>query len=248
MQKVVVLPMTPSSPLALLLIADDPLARAGLAALLREEPGVAVAGQIAADSDLAAAVAAYRPAVVIWDMGWEPARRVEALSHFMEEVAGPVRLPVVALMTAGAPVGAAVRGAGVLGLLGREVGGDQIAAAAQAVLLGLHVKDPALGRLRPRLPDDVAMAPEARTGATPPQGAALPVAVADEALIEPLSVRELDVLRRMAEGLSNKLIARDLGISEHTVKYHVNAILGKLGAQSRTEAVVRATRIGLILL
>ncbi len=239
--------MTPSSPLALLLIADDPLARAGLAALLREEPGVAVAGQIAADGDLAAAVAAYRPAVVIWDMGWEPARRVEALSHFMEEVAGPVRLPVVALMTAGAPVGAAVRGAGVLGLLGREAGGDQIAAAAQAVLLGLHVKDPALGRLRPRLPDDVAMAPEARTGAAPP-GAPLPVTVADEALIEPLSARELDVLRRMAEGLSNKLIARDLGISEHTVKYHVNAILGKLGAQSRTEAVVRATRIGLILL
>jgi DNA-binding NarL/FixJ family response regulator len=246
MQKAVVLPMTSSSPLALLLIADDPLARAGLAALLREEPGVAVAGQIAADSDLAAAVAAYRPAVVIWDLGWEPARRVEALSHFMEEVAGPVRLPVVALMTAGAPVGATVRGAGVLGVLGREVGGDQIAATAQAVLLGLHVKDPALGRLRPRLPDDVAMAPASE--ATARTGAALPVAVADETLIEPLSARERDVLRLMAEGLSNKLIARDLGISEHTVKYHVNAILGKLGAQSRTEAVVRATRIGLILL
>jgi DNA-binding NarL/FixJ family response regulator len=171
---------------------------------------------------------------------------VEALSHFMEEVAGPVRLPVVALMTAGAPVGATVRGAGVLGVLGREVGGDQIAATAQAVLLGLHVKDPALGRLRPRLPDDVAMAPASE--ATARTGAALPVAVADETLIEPLSARERDVLRLMAEGLSNKLIARDLGISEHTVKYHVNAILGKLGAQSRTEAVVRATRIGLILL
>jgi DNA-binding NarL/FixJ family response regulator len=84
--------------------------------------------------------------------------------------------------------------------------------------------------------------------ATARTGAALPVAVADETLIEPLSARERDVLRLMAEGLSNKLIARDLGISEHTVKYHVNAILGKLGAQSRTEAVVRATRIGLILL
>jgi DNA-binding NarL/FixJ family response regulator len=52
----------------------------------------------------------------------------------------------------------------------------------------------------------------------------------------------------MAQGLSNKLIARQLDITEHTVKFHVNAILGKLGAQSRTEAVVRATRAGLILL
>ena len=242
--------MAQSSLLALLLIADDPLARAGLAALLRDEPGVAVAGQIPADSDLAAAVAAYRPAVVIWDMGWEPAQRVEALGHFMEEVAGPARLPVVALMTAGAPVSAAVRGAGVLGLLGREVGGDQIAAAALAVLHGLQVRDPALSRLRSRLPDDVAGWPAAdmAQGAAGTSSRLAPAAVDDEVLVEALSVRELDVLRRMAEGLSNKLIARDLGISEHTVKYHVNAILGKLGAQSRTEAVVRATRIGLILL
>ena len=56
------------------------------------------------------------------------------------------------------------------------------------------------------------------------------------------------MLRHLAEGLSNKEIARALDISEHTVKFHVNAILGKLGAQSRTEAVVRATRAGLILL
>ena len=56
------------------------------------------------------------------------------------------------------------------------------------------------------------------------------------------------MLAGLAEGLSNKQIARSLGISEHTVKFHINAILGKLGAQSRTEAVVRATRAGLILL
>jgi DNA-binding NarL/FixJ family response regulator len=58
----------------------------------------------------------------------------------------------------------------------------------------------------------------------------------------------LEVLQLLAEGLPNKTIAYRLGISEHTVKFHVNAILGKLGAQSRTEAVVRATRLGLILL
>ncbi len=67
-------------------------------------------------------------------------------------------------------------------------------------------------------------------------------------IIEPLTPRELDVLELVGEGHSNKAIAGRLGISEHTVKFHVNAILGKLGAGSRTDAVVRATRLGLILL
>jgi len=61
-----------------------------------------------------------------------------------------------------------------------------------------------------------------------------------------LTARELDVLRLLAEGLPNKAIAQRLAISEHTVKFHLNAILGKLGAQSRTEAVVQAIRRGLI--
>ena len=67
-------------------------------------------------------------------------------------------------------------------------------------------------------------------------------------LVEELTPRELAVLRLLAEGLPNKTIALRLGISEHTVKFHVNAILGKLGVACRTEAVVRATRLGLILL
>jgi DNA-binding NarL/FixJ family response regulator len=58
----------------------------------------------------------------------------------------------------------------------------------------------------------------------------------------------LEVLQLLAEGLANKAIAHRLDISDHTVKFHVNAILSKFGAQSRTEAVVRATRLGLILL
>jgi DNA-binding NarL/FixJ family response regulator len=69
-----------------------------------------------------------------------------------------------------------------------------------------------------------------------------------EPLVEELTPRELAVLHLVAEGLPNKTIALRLGISEHTVKFHINAILGKLGVASRTEAVVRATRLGLILL
>jgi len=71
--------------------------------------------------------------------------------------------------------------------------------------------------------------------------------VADE-LAQPLSDRELEVLDRVAEGLSNKLIAHRLNISEHTVKTHVASIFAKLGASSRTEAVSQAIRRGLVML
>ena len=88
-------------------------------------------------------------------------------------------------------------------------------------------------------------------GPGPPRRTAEAEAWADrktDPLVERLTARELAVLRLVAEGLPNKTIALRLGISEHTVKFHVNAILGKLGVASRTEAVVRATRLGLIFL
>jgi len=69
-----------------------------------------------------------------------------------------------------------------------------------------------------------------------------------EELLEPLTPREQEVLRMLALGLANKEIAARLSISEHTVKFHVAAILGKLGASSRTEAVALGIRHGLILL
>jgi DNA-binding NarL/FixJ family response regulator len=63
-----------------------------------------------------------------------------------------------------------------------------------------------------------------------------------------LTARELEVLSAMADGASNKVIARRLGISYHTVKFHVAAILAKLDAESRTEAVARAAHLGLVML
>jgi DNA-binding CsgD family transcriptional regulator len=67
-------------------------------------------------------------------------------------------------------------------------------------------------------------------------------------LIEPLSAREREVLQMVAAGSGNKEIAAKLGISEHTVKFHVASILGKLGAESRTEAVALGIRRGLVML
>ncbi len=126
-----------------------------------------------------------------------------------------------------------MQAAGARGLLSRTTDGTQLAAAVVAAGQGLLIFDPEL------LPAPTTAVPAAK-GADAADGAGME--------FEQLSARELDVLRGMAEGLSNKQIARTLGISEHTVKFHINAILGKLNAQSRTEAVVRATRAGLILL
>jgi DNA-binding NarL/FixJ family response regulator len=70
----------------------------------------------------------------------------------------------------------------------------------------------------------------------------------DESPAEPLTGRETQVLELMAEGLPNKAIARELGISDQTVKFHVSSIAGKLGAANRTDAVRRAVRRGLIAL
>ena len=69
-----------------------------------------------------------------------------------------------------------------------------------------------------------------------------------EEIVEALTPREMDVLEMLAEGLSNKMIAHRLSISDHTAKFHVNSILAKLHAGTRTEAVTRGIRLGLIKL
>lgn len=74
----------------------------------------------------------------------------------------------------------------------------------------------------------------------------LPPAADVPGMVETLTPREIEVLRLMSEGAGNKEIARRLAISEHTVKFHVGSILGKLGAGSRTEAVTLGIRLGII--
>jgi two-component system nitrate/nitrite response regulator NarL len=209
--------------LRVLVVASDPLARAGLAALLEGRPECTVVGQVSADANLADELAIYRPDVVVWDLGWDPAPILSADEDRLAE--GPeAPIPVVALLPDDQSATDAWT-AGARGLLLRDVAAEELVAALQAVASGLIVLDPAM------------------TSAVLAVREPLP-----ELLVEELTPRELEVLQLLAEGLSNKAIGRRLEISEHTVKFHVNAILGKLGAQSRTEAVVRATRLGLIIL
>jgi DNA-binding NarL/FixJ family response regulator len=228
--------MTPLD-LRLLIVADDPLARAGIAALVAGQPLVTVAGQTGSDGEIAAAVSAFAPHAVIWDLGWDAGAGIDALSRFCDDN----DLPVLALL-ANPNAAHEVRAAGARALLGRATSGAQLASAATAIGQGLLVFDPDL------LPAGPAYPAVGLANGEPPPAARAPTGEPPLIHVEPLSPREQDVLRGMAEGASNKQIARALGISEHTVKFHINAILGKLGAQSRTEAVVRATRAGLIML
>ena len=114
------------------------------------------------------------------------------------------------------------------GLLPADVDAPELQAAARAAVSGLIVVHPALsGRLFGRTPS---------------------VTPLSEPDAEPLTAREREVLDLLAQGLPNKLIARDLQISEHTVKFHISSIFAKLGAASRTEAISRGARQGLITL
>lgn len=81
-----------------------------------------------------------------------------------------------------------------------------------------------------------------------PSANTLPTSEAFQAPVETLTPREREVLELVGQGLSNKLIARSLSISEHTVKFHISSISAKLGASSRTDAVRRGVRLGLITL
>ncbi len=110
-----------------------------------------------------------------------------------------------------------IRRAGVGGVLQSNASSEQIVQAIKSVASGLMVFDRALA---PQSPDDEPL--------------------------EQLTPRESEVLRLLADGLGNKEIAVKLSISEHTIKFHIHSILGKLGAASRTEAVTRGLRSGLI--
>jgi DNA-binding NarL/FixJ family response regulator len=112
--------------------------------------------------------------------------------------------------------------------LARDVDGDQLDLAVRSAEAGLVLLD----------------IPLAASALAPAVAVAAPAGVASE----PLTTRELQVLQLVAQGLPNKGIARRLGISENTAKFHVASLCGKLGASSRTEAVTIAARRGLILL
>jgi two-component system, NarL family, nitrate/nitrite response regulator NarL len=158
--------------------------------------------------------------VALWDAGLD---RDKTLSKMTELRALP--MPVVAVVGDQSHV-APVLAAGARGVVLRDQVGPGIHAALAAVRSGLTVMDTSLA-------ESLVPAPH-QPSREPKRG--------------DLTEREKQVVQLLAEGLSNKLIADRLGISDHTAKFHVNGVMMKLGASTRTEAVVEAMRRGLIKL
>jgi DNA-binding NarL/FixJ family response regulator len=202
-----------------LIVGGDPLARGGLAVLLAGAEGVEVVGQTAPGAQTAAAVTGLQPEAVVWDLGVASQGTSQGIAD------GMAALPALVVLAADEDAAAEALAAGARGVLAREAGPGRIAAAVRAAVQGLVALD------------DEYVAALLR----PPSPAA-------SALVEPLTARELEVLQLLAGGLSNKEIGSRLAISESTAKFHVTSIAGKLGANGRTDAVVRAARLGLLVL
>jgi len=182
--------------------------------------GQASVGEASCSDNLALALDRSFANVVLWDLGPDAATEGELVGQV-----SALPVPVVALAPKGAPrIGLLAKG--VAAVIGREVDSSALASTLDAVRHGLRVID------------------TSELEALERPAIAEPVAVVTDGLTN----REHEVVQLMAEGLSNKQIADRLGISAHTAKFHVNAVLGKLRASTRTEAVVRAVQRGVVML
>jgi DNA-binding NarL/FixJ family response regulator len=207
-----------SGDLRIVVAGPDPLVRAGLHALLAAESGCDVVGEIDVKHHDAAVPMSAAPDVIVYDGG----RDAGALAGELAALEA-FEVPVLAVLP-DTGAGRAALAAGARGYVGRNAGGERLAVAVRAVAAGLQVSEPS------DRPHDE------------------PLERDTDAAVEELTPRELEVLQLLAEGLPNKGVARRLRISEHTVKFHVTAIMSKLHTHSRTETVTRAARAGLILL
>ena len=208
----------PAASITALIAAESPLAAARVEALLRGRPGLEVV--VSAPRELARRLNEHPGAIVV--LALESAETARAL----DLIRGVPSVEAVVLLAAdpSAAWTAQARRSGVRAVLRADATADELATAIDAVRAKLVVLHPeALKSSR------AARAPQTKG----------PVA---------LTPREQEILEALAEGLSNRLIAGRLAISSQTVKFHVAAILAKLGAGSRTEAVTFALRQGLIAL
>ena len=205
-----------------LIKASSPVVKAGLESLVRATPDLEVIGNPFYDPDASGdASADLQPDVVLVEV---ESRDDGLAREAFDEAADDI--PVILLVHGSATEWADALRQGVRAVLPSNVTSPQLTAAIEAAAAGLVVFHPSeVERL---------VQPQ-RVSETP------------ESLPEALTHRETEVLLLLAEGLANKEIASRLGISEHTVKFHVASVMGKLGAASRTEAVMLGIRQGIVL-
>ncbi|MGK4585764.1 response regulator [Kitasatospora sp. HPMI-4] len=212
-------------PITVLLVDDEPLARAGLRVVLETQPDIRVVGEAADGAAVIPLVRRLRPDVVAMDVRMPLLDGIEATRAVLRTVAPPPKILVVTTFENDEYVYQALR-AGADGFLLKRARPAEIVHAVRLVTEGDSLLFPAAVR---------ALAAEygSRSARDAMERAAL-------------TEREAAVLRLMARGLSNAEIAEQLLIGSETVKSHVSAVLGKLGARDRTQAVIAAYESGFV--
>lgn len=209
-----------------LIVAEQAFARLGLRTLLAQRDDVTVVGEASSLEEASQHLGELAPDVVLAAISADAADGPTTAS----DGGAPDGTPLVLLGGDPSPAELASLLQGpVRGILSADATADEIAAALVAVTQGMLVIEPRIGRAL------AAALPGGEIQTVPPGE-------------EQLTDREQEVLQLVALGLPNKTIATRLSISEHTVKFHVGSILAKLDASSRTEAVTRAARRGLLTL
>jgi DNA-binding NarL/FixJ family response regulator len=216
-------------PVRLLLVDDQSLFREALRALLSLQPGFVVVAEAANGEEALKQAAAHRPDVVLMDLHMPVLGGVESTRR-MAEVAPGARVVVLTTFDEDAEILDAMR-AGARGYLLKACSADKLCDAVRAAANGSLVLEPEVAAKVMAQLDRLTRQVERR--AAPP-------------LDEPLSERELGVLRLLAEGCSNKEIGARLHITEGTVKNHMTNVLAKLGVLDRTQAALRARDLGLV--
>ncbi|MFF2778188.1 response regulator [Streptomyces sp. NPDC058052] len=212
-----------------LLVDDEPLVRAGLRAVLEAQPDIEVVGEAADGAAVIPLVRSLRPDVVAMDVRMPLMDGIEATRAVLRTVDAPPKILVVTTFENDEYVYGALR-AGADGFLLKRARPAEIVHAVRLVAEGDSLLFPAAVR------DMAASYAQDR-----------PANEAHEALARAnLTDREEDVLRLMARGLSNAEIAARLVVGTETVKSHVSAVLAKLGARDRTQAVIAAYESGFV--
>lgn len=212
----------------MLLIDDHALVRKGIGELLQSRGAQVVASVSSGEEGVRRAID-LSPDIILLDVRMPVMSGIETVARLR---AGGVTAPVVMLTMSreDADLGAALR-AGAQGYLLKDMEPEELLPALQAALRGESVVAPEMvGTLADIVRDD---------------GLARSAVPRAENPFDELTPRELEILEHVADGSSNKMIARALSITEGTVKLHVKAILRKLGMRSRVEAAVSAVENGL---
>jgi two-component system NarL family response regulator len=214
-------------PLIRVLVVDDhDLFRTGLASLLGSQPDIDVVAQASGGRAGVRLAGELRPDVILMDLRMPDLEGADATAQILERNPS-MRVLALTVESEDAAVATAMR-AGACGFLAKDTPVDEVVAAVRAAAGGAAWLSPraaevVLGRLRATHPDNGP----------------------DQAAMDQLSPRELDVLRLIARGLDNATIADQLNISARTAKNHVSSILAKLGLSSRVQAAIYAVRSGL---